>query len=352
MMRAVLGYPGQPRPPKPPFSPASVTPRAMRTLLLTLVLTCSSLPAAAALFQDAALQRLFDQGKDDELLRESRSRSGADAWVGQALAQALPNDAAALARAGQAAERCVQLHPQSAPCQVAQGVVLGVEALRGGWLRGLGLLGRIRGAFEKAVALDPALFEARSHLQQLYLLVPGLAGGGRDRAEALEREIRERHPEQARLLRARLASRDKRWEEAERELTAIQLGDSLSFQNDVLQAWTTLSRQWMKANDHARARARFEALASQLPGLAQPVYLLGRVAADAGEHEEAIKHYTRARTLLGAEALPLDHRIGLALEELGRKEAAREHLLRFLNDRQAAPNALEDARKHLRALEN
>jgi len=321
----------------------------MRTLLLPLLLACTSLPASA-LFQDPVLQRLHEQGRDQELLREARSRSGADAWVGQALAQALPNDPVALARAGQAAEQCVQQHPQSAPCHVAQGVVLGVEALRGGWIRGLGRLGRIRSAFEQALKLDPLLFDARSHLQQLYLLVPGLIGGGRDRAEALELEIRERQPEQARLLRARLATRDKRWDEAERELAAISLGDSRSFQNDVLQAWTTLSRQWMKANDHARARTRFEALAQQLPGLAQPVYLLGRVAADAGEHEEAVKLYTRARSLSGADALPLDHRIGLSLEELGRTEAAREHLQRFLSDRHAAPNALEDARKHLRNL--
>lgn len=324
----------------------------MRSLLLTLFLASASPLASAALFQDAALQRLHEQGRGDELLTEARNRTGADALVGQALAQALPNDPAALGRAAQAAEQCLQQHAQSAPCHVAQGVVLGVEALRGGWLRGLGLLGRIRSAFEKAVALDPTLFEARSHLQQLYLLVPGLAGGGRDRAEALEREIRERQPEQAKLLRARLATRDKRWDEAERELASIQLGDSTSFHNDVLQAWTTLSRQWMKANDHARARSRFEALAAQLPGLAQPVYLLGRVAADAGQHEEAVKLYTRARSLSGAEVLPLDHRIGLSLEELGRKEAAREHLRRFLSARHAAPNALEDARKHLRALED
>lgn len=323
----------------------------MRFLLLTLLLACTSLSAGAALFQDPLLQRLHEQGRDEDLLREARGRSGADAWVGQALAQAVPNDAAALARAVQAADQCVLQHPQSAPCHVAQGVVLGVEALRGGWLRGLGLLGGIRGAFEKALALDPSLFEARSHLQQLYLLVPGLAGGGRERAEALEREIRERQPEQARLLRARLATRDKRWNEAERELAAISLGDSRSFHNDVLQAWTTLSRQWMKANEHARARSRFEALALQLPELAPPVYLLGRVAADAGQHEEAVKLYERARSLSGAEALPLDHRIGLSLEELGRKEAAREHLRRFLSERHAAPNALEDARKHLRALE-
>lgn len=319
-------------------------------LLIALLLSLPDL-AAAALFRNETLQVLHEQGRDEELLRESLGRSEPEALAAQALAQAWPNDAAALARAVQAAEACALQHPQQAVCHYALGVVLGVEALRGGWFKGLGLIGRVRAGLERAQALDPQLFDARSHLQQLYLLLPGVAGGGLERARALELEVRDSQPEQAKLLRARLAIKDKRWQDAERELASIRLGDARAFQNDVLQAWSTLSRQWMKGNEHAHARSRFEALAAQLPQLALPVYALGRVAADAGQHEEALRFYARAQALSGARPLPLDHRMGLSLKELGRMEAAREHLQRFLRHPHAAPSALEDARKLLRALD-
>jgi len=324
--------------------------RQARGLGLLLLCAGLSLPPAAqaGVFKDAALQQLHEQGRDEELLRLAQTRAGAEALAAQALAQALPNDAAALARAVQAAERCVHQHADQASCHYAQGVVLGVEALRGGWLRGLGLLSQVLGAFERALALDAAFFEARSNLQQLYLLVPGLAGGGADRARALLQDGLA--AEQTALLRARLLIKQKRWPDAERELAGIQLGEARAFHNDVLNAWSTLARQWLKGNDHARARHRFETLASQLPQLALPSYWLGRVAADAGQHEEALRHYGRAQGLSGAAALPLAHRIGLSLEELGRREEAREQLLRFLQDRYAAPSALADARKHLKDL--
>lgn len=319
----------------------------LRSICLALSLLLLPL-AQAAVLKDEALQRLLDQGRIEELEREAQARGGADGQAAQVLV--MLRGSGPLAEAVRAAEACVAQHPQSAACHYALGSALGVDAQQGGMLRGLRLVGRIREAFAKALELDPAMFEARSSLQLLYLVVPGVAGGGVDKARQLEQQVRETQPEVAKLLRARLAAQDKRWVDAERELAAIQLGRQPSFHNEVVNAWAGLARQWNKSDQHAKSRARFEQLMQQLPELASPVYQLARTLADEGRQTEAIRLYERARGLIGGAVLPIDHRLGVAWMDLGDKDKARQHLQRFLQDRRANPGNVDDAKRRLKEL--
>jgi tetratricopeptide (TPR) repeat protein len=321
-------------------------------MLRRLVLLMLLLPllASAAVLKEESLQRLLDQGRHEELEREARQTGGDQGLAAQLLAR--------LARAGagefdaliELGEQCVQQFAQSAACHYALGSALGMEAQSGGMLRAMRLVGRVKDSLARAVELDPAMFEARSSLQLVYLLVPAIAGGSVDKAGQLERAVRDSQPEVARLLRARLAAHAKQWEQAEAELAAIRLGEQRSFQLEVLNAWAGLARHWMKQGQHARARARFEQLAQQLPLLAQPQYQLGRIAADERQHELALRHYERARGLGGAAQLPIDYRVGVAHMDLGDKERARQALQRFVQDKRATRNNLEDARKRLKEL--
>ncbi len=319
-------------------------------LISALLLSMAAHTADAAVFKDEGLQRLYEQGRLDELEREARQRSGPDGIAALALTQIGGNDKAGLEAAIAHAERCVEQHPQAATCQYALGSALGVKAQTGGTLAGLRLVGRIKDSFAKAVELDPMMFEARSALQLVYLIVPGVAGGSVDKAKQLESSIRDSQPEVAKLLRARLAAQDDRWDEAERELSSVRLGEQRSFHNEVVNAWSGVARQWMKDKSSAKARALFERLSQQLPQLAAPVYSLARVASQEGKHEEAIKLYERSRTLSGAAGLPLDHRMGVAYIDLGDKDKARTLLQRFVQDKRANPGNLEDARKRLKEL--
>lgn len=319
----------------------------LRRLCFLALMTLAA-SASATVFQDEGLQRLLDQDRFDELAREGRARGGAEGQAAQALS--LLRGKAPLSAAVQAGEACVAQHPQAAVCHYVLASALGVEAQQGGMLRGLRLVGRIREGLGRALELDPALFEARSSLQLLYLVLPGVAGGSVDKARQLEQQVRETQPEVAKLLRARLAAQAERWDEAERELFGIELGRQPGFQNEVVNAWAGLARQWNKQDRHARSRARFEQLSRQLPALAAPVYQLARTVADEGRHEEAIRLYERARGLLGAAALPIEHRLGVAWMDLGDKDKARLHLQRFLQDPRANPNNVDDARKRLKQL--
>jgi hypothetical protein len=172
---------------------------------LILVMALAPAPAAAAWLTDESLQRLWDQGKFDDLLREARGRSGPDALAAQAMVVADPSDKAATAKALTMAESCAQQHPDAAACHYALGMVLGIKAQSGSMFQGLRLVGRILDALGKAVQLAPSMFEARVALQQAYLLVPSMAGGSVSKAKALEAEVRDTQPEVAKLLRANLA---------------------------------------------------------------------------------------------------------------------------------------------------
>lgn len=69
-----------------------------------------------------------------------------------------------------------------------------------------------------------------------------------------------------------------------------------------------------------------------------------------GQPDEAIKAFERARTLEGAERLPIDHRLGQALIAKGDKAGAKAALERFVQNKRANPRNIEDARKLLAGL--
>ena len=320
---------------------------SMKPLILSALLLMGSSPQAA-LFRDPVLQQAYEQDKLDRLMAQAQKGQGAEALAAQSLAQALSNDPAALRRANQAAQDCVRLHAESAACHYAQARVLGLQALQGGWMSGLRLLRPLRSSLEQALELDPQLAEARHALQQLLLLMP--LGGSVERARELEREVRESQPALATLLRANLAAKDKEWAAVERELSSLPALESPVLQGLLMEAWNGHARQWMKSNQHRAAQALLEKLARQYPHQAMPDYLLGRVAADAGAHAQAIVHYERAQPLEGAAALPLALRLGIAHQDLGAISAARTQLQRALQHRQATPKNLEDAQRRLQQL--
>lgn len=329
-------------------------PPPLRRLGLCLALGLALFQAAPAqassLLKDPVLQRLWDQGQLDTLQRELQGRSGPDVLVAQSLLDNVTNDKESLARAVASGQACVQQHPNVAACHHVLGAAWATQAVTGGLLKGLSLVGRVREALSQALALDPSLLEARNLLQTTYLALPAMAGGSLEKARALEAQVRSTQPELAKLLRANLAAKAERWDDAERELASVKLEDSAALQNLAFTAWGAVSRHWMKTDQHAKARERFAQLAKAWPQVAEPVYLQGRLAADEGRPADALKLYERARTLNGAVFLPLDFRAALAYLELGDKDQARALLQRAVANKRGNPSNVEDARKRLQGL--
>lgn len=323
---------------------ASVFFRQLATLALGLGL---AVPSFAALFKAEGLQRLNDQWRHEELDREGRVHGGAEGLAAQGMAAVHRN---AVASGVQLGEQCVHQFPQAAVCHYVLGVALATDAQAGGVLKIMRLVGRVKENFARAIELDPQMLEARSALQLIYLVLPRMAGGSVDKARQLEAAVRDSQPELAKLLRARLAAHGDHWDEAERELASIRLGDQVGFQTEVLNAWAGVARHWAKTHQHAKARARFEQLARTLPQLAQATYLFARALADDGRHAEAVRQFDLAHGLAGAEQQPIDYRQGIAYMDLGERDKARAVLQRFVLAGRGTPENLEDARRRLKDL--
>lgn len=323
----------------------------MNLSLLPLALAMVAGAAQADLLKDPQWQAWLDAGKTADLSRAAQARAKAQpdddqAAVALALAAVDENDGARLEAAVPALQTCADKRPQAA-CSYALGRVYGQQAMTASVFKMPGLASKTKDQFAKAVELDPTLFEARSGLTQFYLMAPGFAGGSVPKAKELAAEVQPRQPEQAKVLRAMLAMNDKDWAGAERELASARPGDDRTVARELRGQWTRLGFEFMEQKNLPKARGIFEALQRDYPAHAAGSYGLGRVLTEMGQPDEAVKSLERARTLEGAERLPIDHRLGQALLAKGDKPGAKTALERFVQNKRANPKNIEEAKKLL-----
>ncbi len=323
----------------------------MNLRLLPLALAMVAGAAHADLLKDPQWQAWLDAGKSADLARAAQARAKAQpdddqAAVALALAAVDDNDGARLEAALPALQTCTEKRPQ-AICSYALGRVYGQQAMTASVFKMPGLASKTKEQFAKAVELDPALFEARSGLTQFYLMAPGFAGGSVPKAKELAAEVQPRQPEHAKVLRAMLAMNDKDWAGAERELASAKPGDDRTVARELRGQWTHLGFEFMEQKNLPKARGIFETLQRDYPAHAAGPYGLGRVLTEMGQPDEAVKSLERARTLEGAERMPIDHRLGQALLAKGDKPGAKTALERFVQNKRANPKNVEEARKLL-----
>lgn len=323
-------------------------------LVLALNLLAMAGSARADLLKDPQWQAWLDAGKSGDLARAAQARAKAQpdddqAAVALAMAAVDDNDAARLEAAVPALQSCVDKRPQAA-CSYALGRVYGQQAMSASVFKMPGLASKTKEQFAKAVELDPTLYEARVGLTQFYLMAPGFAGGSVPKAKELAAEAQARQPEHAKLLRALLAMNDKDWTSAERELASVKPGDDRTVARELRGNWSRLGFEFMEQKNLPKARSIFEALQRDYPAHTAGPYGLGRVLTEMGQAEEAVKALERARTLEGAERMPIDHRLGQALLAKGDKVAAKAALERFVQNKRANPRNIEDAKKLLAGL--
>lgn len=326
----------------------------MTLRLLPLALCLVAGAAQADLLKDPQWQAWLDAGKSGDLARAAQARAKAQpdddqAAVALALAAVDDNDGARLEAALPALQTCVDKRPQ-AVCSYALGRVYGQQAMTASVFKMPGLASKTKEQFAKAVELDPTLFEARSGLTQFYLMAPGFAGGSTAKAKELAAEAQPRQPEHAKVLRAMLAINDKDWAGAERELASAKAGDDRTVARELRGQWTRLGFEFMDQKNLPKARGIFEALQRDYPAHAAGPYGLGRVLTELGQVDDAIKSLERARTLEGAERMPIDHRLGQALLAKGDKAGAKTALERFVQNKRANPRNVDEAKKLLAGL--
>ena len=162
------------------------------------------------------LYRRTDYAGAIEALRAAPAKNAAaDALLGKAyFLEGRYKDAIA------AFDNAVAEDPLNSEYQDWLGRAYGRLAEESSFLAALGNARKTVRAFEKAVMLDPSNLEALSDVFEYYLLAPGIAGGGLDKAEETSRRFASLNQAEYHWSRARIAERRRDFDAAEREYRA------------------------------------------------------------------------------------------------------------------------------------
>ncbi len=292
-----------------------------RSLLLCLLLT-TSVPATAATVAEAdAWLKARDARAAPAIAALLKANPGsADAHILQArllLQQGKGDDAV------DAAGEAVDLAPANAQAHFWLGNAYGYQITRVGTLSQGFMAPKLRDAFERAIALDPNLHEARSSLMEYYLQAPAIVGGSVDKARAQAAELAKRDPPRGHYARGRLAMHDQQPElaataylaawEARPDSVAYRMAAGLALQE---------TKQW------DRAFGLYLAWTAEDAKAAGAWYQLGRTAALSGQRldigADALRRYLALPLLTGQ---PERHhawfRLGQVQAKSGDKTAAR-----------------------------
>lgn len=117
-------------------------------------------------------------------------------------------------------ERAVALDPNNSEYHMWLGRMYGEKADHSSFVTAAGLAKKIRQEFERAVELDANNLDARSDLAEFYLEAPAFMGGGKDKARKQADAIARHDAAASHWLQARIAEKDKRFADAEREYKA------------------------------------------------------------------------------------------------------------------------------------
>ena len=332
-------------------SNSCAVPRA----ILRVALTCLSLAswAQAQTLKDPALEALYVAERSEELQHAAAQRlatrpDDTQAVLALTLASLQRDDAGARAQALTHARACAEKPGPAQACLYAHGVLLGIQSMSEGLGKALRSAGAVRDALVAAHEADPAWYPARSALVEFYLAAPGLLGGSSTRAGELARMAPQ--SAQAAALKARIALQEKRFEAALQDLQGLPSGLEFALAADVRGWGTQAGLGLVNAGQAAKALPFFERLLREQPGQAHGPYGLARVRGEQGDWAEALRLYELCAGLKGASAWPLDYRIGIAQQRLGRTEAAKASLQRFVVAGKGQKASLEDARKRLEQL--
>lgn len=320
---------------------------------LLFVALLSMYPAGPAWAKtDDQLSQLMRQREFGQVDRHARERLRANPSDEQAYnfvaVAALAGDQTMREDAIPVIKTCTEKLPKSSRCHHRLGQLYGVAAMSGGMMAAMKYGSQIKDLFSKAVESDPANFEARRDLIQFYLQAPGIVGGSvgsaREQAAAHVRV----NPQQAKILDLDIHIYRKEWEQAEKLVAVLGVGDDAS-RNAVRSATANLGFALINANEMPRAQKIFEAALKQQPDTAVFHFGLGRALLESKQVDAAIAALERSTEL--DPAIGAQYRLGIAYQLKGDKPRAISNLERFLDVKPPRTGkAADDARQRLEQL--
>jgi tetratricopeptide (TPR) repeat protein len=170
------------------------------------ILVCLPALLAAQTPEQLFEQRRFDEARAAFEAQLAKNKNDANAlyYMGRI--------ADAQDKSGQAVdwfEKAVKRDESNALYHFWLGSALGDEAQNANKIRQPFLARRVKGAFERAVQLDPKMIQPREGLVDFYSIAPGIMGGSMDAAKAQAAEMVQLNAYRGHLAFARIALRQK-----------------------------------------------------------------------------------------------------------------------------------------------
>ena len=292
--------------------------RASRVLLVLLLLI-TSLTASLA---DSAQDKLA-AGRIDEAIAELNGRlssAPADAESSNLLCRAYFT-LEEWDRAESSCRKAVSLDPGNSRFHLWLGRVYGEKADRVNFLSAAGLVGKVRGEFERAVQLNPKDEETRLDLAEFYIEAPGIVGGGEQKAREQAQSIATVNPAREHWIYARIAEKKKDAATAEREYHQyidLSKGDA--------EAWLNLAlflRRQKRFDEMEQAIVKLSQAPSTKPGvLWEASGMLYRAGRSYPFATELLHRYLAAGPVEAAPAFKAHYLLGMLLEKQGDKAGA------------------------------
>ena len=253
-------------------------PHMLRSLIIALFLA----PRIAAQAQcSAAVQKLITDGKYDEASAEVEplvKRNSSD----DAALHCMGRIFEARGESGKAVdwlEKAVKANERNAQHHLWLGNALVTEAQNANKLRQPFLGRRVKTEFERAIALDPTLIDARVKLVQFYAVAPGVIGGDMNKAKEQAAEITKLNAMRGYLQMAWLVQREKDVAAEERAYVAA----SQVFPDSIL-GLNELGNFYRRQKKWDQATAAYEQILKVKPDAIGAHISLGAVAAQSGEN--------------------------------------------------------------------
>lgn len=315
-----------------------------RSLVVAALLATALFPAAMqAQSLDAGI-KLFEAKKYAEakaVFAPAAGQSAEAAYYMGRIAAAQNDD-----KAADWFEKATRMNPNSSVYFDWYGRALGEQAVRVSKFKLPFLAPKVKGAFERAVALDPNNLAAREDLIQYYLQAPGIVGGSKQKAREMAAEIKKRNAYRGGFQLASVCNGDKDFACAEREMLALK-----QTYPDSSAVYTQLAAFYANQKQFDKSFALLDERLKEKPGDMAALFGIGRTGALSGQNldraERALKAYLASPpTVNAAPAANVHFRLGMVYEKQGKKDLARAEYTTAL---QLNPK-LGDAKKALDAL--
>jgi tetratricopeptide (TPR) repeat protein len=244
------------------------------------------------------------------------------------------------------ADKAILLDPSKSRYHVLRGNSLGMRAQKAGFLKAMTMVGDIRGAYEKAVQLEPANRVARLALFNFYFIAPSIAGGGLEKANAFAEQTLAHDGSRGHYMKGLILQKQKNPGAAQAEYRlALAADPQFAIVYNNLGYLELEMKQVDMALDHFRKQVELD------PENANSYDSLGDGWMAKNHLDGAINSYRKALSLNPLFFASM-RSLGKALEQAGRRDEAIQHYRHCaeLGVQHGIPRAVTESKARLKAL--